>query len=81
MIALIIIGVLLSFVIFKIWGCLYCKKRVGYGDYTFVKMRRPLWQVILLFTFSLVPIFNIGVVVVCVVFSLPRIIWRLRVSL
>ena len=57
-----IIGIILAFVIFKIWGSAYTnwhgyidKKEFRNED----KIRRPMWAVILLFIIALLPVLNI----------------------
>ena len=57
-----IIGIILAFVIFKIWGNTYTNWH-GYRDNKEFrkedKLKRPLWGVILLFIIALIPIANI----------------------
>lgn len=62
-----IIGIILAFVIFKIWGSSY---ENWYGDCDNKefrkedKLKRPLWGVILLFIIASIPIVNLFVLVV-----------------
>lgn len=57
-----IIGLILSFILFNLSGCLYWdfdwenKEKVFKKEY---KLQRPLWLVALFFMLSLVPILNI----------------------
>jgi hypothetical protein len=57
-----IIGLMLSFILFNLSGCLYCgydgdrNNKVFKKEY---KLKRPLWLVSLSFMLSLVPILNI----------------------
>ena len=59
-----IIGIILAFVIFKIWGNTYTNWH-GYRDNKEFrkedKLKRPLWSVFLLFIIALIPIFNLFV--------------------
>ena len=68
-----IIGIILAFVIFKIWGNTY-RNWHGYRDNKEFckedKLKRPLWGVILLFIIALIPAANIVLAVsVLVVYS------------
>lgn len=57
-----IIGLILSFILFNLSGCLYCyydgdkNNKVFKKEY---KLKRPLWLVTLFFILSLIPILNI----------------------
>jgi hypothetical protein len=62
-----IIGIILAFVIFKLWGNSYdgwngtrYNKEFRKED----KLKRPLWGVILLFIIALIPIVNLFVLLV-----------------
>lgn len=57
-----IIGLILSFILFKLSGCLYCDYIGDWNNKVFkkeYKLKRPLWLVSLFFMSSLVPILNI----------------------
>lgn len=57
-----IIGIILAFVIFKLWGNSYEDWHGTRDDKEFRKedkLKRPLWAVILLFIIALIPIANI----------------------
>jgi hypothetical protein len=57
-----IIGLILSFILFNLSGCLYCDYDGGRNNKVFkkeYKLKRPLWLVALFFMMSLVPILNI----------------------
>ena len=62
MIVVWIVGLILSFILFNLSGCLYCgydgdrNNKVFNKEY---KLKRPLWLVSLFFMLSLVPILNI----------------------
>lgn len=63
-----IIGIILAFVIFKLWGNSYNDWHGLRDDKEFRKedkLKRPLWGVILLFIIALIPIANI-IFTVCV---------------
>ena len=57
-----IIGLILSFILFNLSGCLYCDYDGDRNNKVFKKehrIKRPLWLVVLFFMLSLVPILNI----------------------
>lgn len=57
-----IIGLILSFILFKLSGCLYCDYAGYWNNKVFkkeYKLKRPLWLVSLFFMLSLVPVLNI----------------------
>lgn len=57
-----IVGIILAFVIFKLWGNSYNDWHNTRDDKEFRKedkLKRPLWGVILLFIIALIPIANI----------------------
>ena len=57
-----IIGLILSFILFNLSGCLYCDYDGDWNNKVFkkeYKLTRPLWLVALFFISSLVPILNI----------------------
>lgn len=57
-----IIGLILSFILFKLSGCLYCDYAGDWNNKVFkkeYKLKRPLWLVSLFFMLSLVPTLNI----------------------
>ena len=57
-----IIGLILSFILFNLSGCLYCDYDGDRNNKVFkteYKLQRPLWLVSLFFMLSLVPILNI----------------------
>ena len=57
-----IIGLILSFILFNLSGCLYCDYDEDRNNKVFkkeYKLKRPLWLVALFFMLSLVPILNI----------------------
>ena len=62
-----IVGIILAFVIFKLWGNSY-KNWHGMRDNKEFrkedKLKRPLWGVILLFIIALIPILNLFVLLV-----------------
>lgn len=67
------VGIILAFVIFKLWGNSYsnwhgeCDNKEFYKE---DKLKRPLWSVILLFIIALIPVANIILTVaVLVVYS------------
>lgn len=58
-----IIGLILSFILFNLSGCLYCDYDGDRNNKVFkkeYKLKRPLWLVALFFMVSLVPILNIA---------------------
>lgn len=62
-----IIGIILAFVIFKLWGSSYNDWHGTRDDKEFRKedkLKRPLWGVILLFIIALIPIVNLFVFVI-----------------
>lgn len=62
-----IIGIILAFVIFKLWGCFYEDWHGMRDNKEFRKedkLKRPLWGVILLFIIALIPIVNIIITVI-----------------
>ena len=57
-----IVGLILSFILFNLSGCLYYDYDGGRNNKVFkkeYKLKRPLWLVSLFFILSLVPILNI----------------------
>lgn len=57
-----IVGIILAFVIFTLWGNSYEYWHGAYDNKEFRKedkLKRPLWGVILLFIIALIPIINI----------------------
>ena len=57
-----IVGLILSFILFNLSGCLYCDYDGDRNNKVFkkeYKLKRPLWLVSLFFMLSLVPILNI----------------------
>lgn len=57
-----IVGLILSFILFNLSGCLYYDFDGGRNNKVFkkeYKLKRPLWLVALFFMLSLVPILNI----------------------
>ena len=57
-----IVGIILAFVIFKLWGNSYANwhgKRDNKEFWEEDKLKRPLWGVILLFIIALIPILNL----------------------
>ena len=57
-----IVGLILSFILFNLLGCLYCDYDGNKNNKVFkkeYKLKRPLWLVALFFILSLVPILNI----------------------
>ena len=57
-----IVGLILSFILFNLSGCLYYKYDGDWNNKVFkkeYKMKRPLWLVALFFMSSLVPMLNI----------------------
>ena len=58
-----IVGLILSFILFNLSGCLYCDYDGDWDNKVFkkeYKLKRPLWLVSLFFILSLVPILNIA---------------------
>lgn len=65
-----IIGIILAFIIFKLWGNSYENWHGAYNNKEFRKedkLKRPLWGVILLFIIALIPIINLVVLFVALV--------------
>lgn len=66
-----IVGLILSFILFNLSGCLYYGYDGNRNNKVFTKeykLKRPLWLVSLFFMFSLVPILNIILPIVLFVF-------------
>lgn len=62
-----IVGLILSFILFNLSGCLYCDYDLDRNNKVFkkeYKLKRPLWLVSLFFVLSLVPILNITLPIV-----------------
>lgn len=62
-----IIGIILAFVIFKLWGNSYENWHGTRNNKEFRKedkLKRPLWGVVLLFIIALIPIFNLFVLLI-----------------
>lgn len=62
-----IVGIILAFVIFKLWGNSYWNWHGARDNKEFRKedkLKRPLWGVILLFIVALIPILNLFVLLV-----------------
>ena len=66
-----IVGLILSFILFNLSGCLYYKYDGGWNNKVFkkeYKIKPPLWLVALFLIASLVPILNIALPIALFIF-------------